>query len=217
MIPITNRINKFILTKSFPDELKVADVTPVFTKDDANNKTNFRPISLLPMISKIFERVLLDQIEKVPENTLSPKLCGSRTVHSTQHVLLDLLKTWQKTLEKSGVTGTVLMELCNAYDCLPHDLFIAKLAAYGSEDSATSLTSDCLSRRYQRVKIGSVFTSYLETLRGIPQGWILGLILFNIFIIDLIFFILPMTLLYTHAHSIIKKQPMNYLMIHMLL
>ena len=81
------------------------------------------------------------------------------------------------------------MDLSKAYDCFPHDLLIAKLAAYGFEDSTTSLISDCLSKRYQWVKIGSVFSSYLEILRGVPQGLTLGPILFNVFINDLIFFI----------------------------
>ena len=81
------------------------------------------------------------------------------------------------------------MDLSKAYDCLPHDLLTAKLTASGFEKSATSLISDYLAKRYQWVKMGSVFTSYLEILRGIPQGSILGPILFNIFITDLIFFI----------------------------
>ena len=95
-----------------------------------------------------------------------------------------LLKTVKKTLDKSGVIGTVLMDLSKAYDCLPHDLLIGKLSAYGFEDFTTSLTFDYLSKRYQRVKIGFVFSSYLEILRGALQGSILGPTLFNIFVND---------------------------------
>ena len=139
-------ILKFIRPSSnFPEELKVANVIPVFKKEDPNDKVDYRPISLLPIITKIFERVLFEQIEKFSEKTLSPKLCGFRKGHSTEHALLNILKNWEKTLDKSGVIGTVLMDLSMAYDCLPHDLLIAKLAAYGFEDSATSLISDYLS------------------------------------------------------------------------
>ena len=169
MIPITNCINKCISTKSLPDELKVADAIPVFKKEDPNNKANYRPISLLPIISKTFERILFDQIEKFSEKILSPKLCGFRKGHSTQHALLNLLKNWKKILDKPGVIGTVLIDLRKACDCLPHDLLLAKLVAYGFEDSATSLISDYLSKRYQRVKIGSAFSSYLEILRDVRQ------------------------------------------------
>ena len=92
LISITNCINKCITIKSFPDELKVVDVIPVFKKEDPNNKANCRPISLLPITSKIFERVLFEQIETFSEKILSPKLCGFRKGHSTQHALLNLLK-----------------------------------------------------------------------------------------------------------------------------
>ena len=169
--------------------MKVADVIPVFKKEDPNNKANYRPISLLPIISKIFERVLFEQIEKFSEKILSPKLCGFRKGHSTQHALLNLLKNWQKTLDKSSDIGGVLMNLSKAYDCLSHDLLKAKLAAYGFEYSATSSISDYLSKRYQRVKIESIFSSYLEILRGVPQGSSLGPTLLNMFINDLICFI----------------------------
>ena len=144
---------------------------------------------LILFVFLMFERVLFEQIEKFSKKILSPKLCGFRKGHSTQHALLNLLKNWQKTLDKSGVTGAVLMDLSKAYDSLPHDLPMTKLSAYGFEDSATSLISDCLSLIYQWVKIGTVFSSYLEILRGVQQGLILGPFLFNIFINDLKLFI----------------------------
>ena len=108
-------------------------------------------------------------------------MCDFIKNHSTQLDLLDLLKGWEKGLDKSGVIGTVLMDLRKVYDCRPHDLLIAKLAAYGFEDSATPLISDYLRKRDQRLKIGFVFSSYLEILKGFLQGSILGPILFNIF------------------------------------
>ena len=81
------------------------------------------------------------------------------------------------------------MDLSKAYDCLPHDLLLAKLSAYGFDESAITLIAKYLSKRYQRVKIGCTFSSYLEILRGVLQGSILGPILFNLSINDLIFFI----------------------------
>ena len=84
--------------------------------------------------------------------------------------LLIISRNWQKYLDKSGVVGTVQIDLSKAYDCLPHDLLLAKLSAYGFVESAITLTANYLSNRYQRVKIGSTFNSYLEILSGVPQG-----------------------------------------------
>ena len=102
------------------------------------------------------------------------------------------------------------MDLSKAYDCLPHDPLIAKLSGNGFEDSATSLISDYLSKRYQRAKIGSVFSSYLEILRAVPQGSILGPILFNIFINDLIFFIQETEICNFADDSTIYSCSLNY-------
>ena len=102
-------------------------------------------MSLLPPISKVFEKFLYQQIEDFSNKILSPKLCGFRKGHSTQHALLNLMKNWQKCLDKSGVVGTVLMDLSKAYDCLPHDLLLAKLSAYGFDESAITLIANYLS------------------------------------------------------------------------
>ena len=103
--------------------------------------------------------------------------------------MANLLKHWQKCSDKSGVVGTVLMDPSKAYDCLPHDLLLVKVSAYSFDKSAITLITNYLSNRYQPVKIGSTFSSYLEILRGVPQGLILRLILFNLFISHLVFFI----------------------------
>ena len=98
----------------------------------------------MPLISKIFEKVLYQQIEGFSNKVLSPKPSGFRKGNSTQHALLNLLKNWQKCLDKSGVVGTVLMDLSKAYDCLPHDLILVKLSAYGFDESAITLITNYL-------------------------------------------------------------------------
>ena len=131
----------------------------------------------------------MSRLKSLPKKKiLLPKLCSFRKGHSTQHALLNLLKNWQKTLDKSGVMETVLMDLSKVYYCHPHTLLTAKLVTYDFQDSTTSLISDYISERYQQVKIGWAFSSYLEILRGVPQGSNL-LILFNMLINDLVFFI----------------------------
>ena len=112
----------------------------------------------MPLISKLFEKVLYQQIEDFANKILSPKLCGFRKGHSTQHALLNLLKNWQKRLDKYGIVGTALIDLRKAYNCLPHDLLLAKLSAYGFDESAIALIAIYLSNRYRRVKIGTLKT-----------------------------------------------------------
>ena len=92
--PIRNCINSSISTGTFPDELKRADIVLFFKKEDQNDKTNYRQISLLPLISKVFEKFVYQQIENFSDKILSPKLCGFGKGHSTQHALLNLLKNW---------------------------------------------------------------------------------------------------------------------------
>ena len=164
----------------FPNELKLADIIPVYKKDSAYDKENYRPISLLPVFAKVFEKIIVKQFNPFIEKWFSKHLCGFRKGHSTQHALLNMLRKWQKHLDTSGKIGAVLMDLSKAFDCLPHDLLIAKLAAYGVGKNALRLFSSYLRNREHRVRIGSTFSEFLRFQIGVPQGSVLGPILFNI-------------------------------------
>ena len=97
--------------ENFQSLLKNANVTPVQKKDDPTDKTNFRPISVLPLLSKVFQRVIYNQLGKYMDTFLNKLLWGFRKAHSTQHALFKLLQRWQNELDNSGLVGTILMDL----------------------------------------------------------------------------------------------------------
>ena len=155
---------------TFPDKLKLADVSPIFKATDSFFKNNSRPISVLSAISKCFERLMSKQVCPFAYR-LPPNLqCGFRNGHSTEHALFRLTEMCRKALGDRKVVGMVLMDLSKAYDCLPHDLLIAKLAAYGFGQHSLLLIHSYLSNRKQRVKVGSEFSEWLGIKSGVPQG-----------------------------------------------
>ena len=128
---------------------------------------------------------MYDQLYEYTEHFLNQLLCGFRKAHSTQHALFRLLQKWQKQLVSGRFIGTILMDFSKAYDCLPHDVLIAILEAYGLDNDNLNLLLDYLSFRKQRTKVGSAYSKWSKIRRGIPQGSILGPRLFNIFINDI--------------------------------
>ena len=128
---------------------------------------------------------MYDQLYEYIVQFLNQLLCGFCKAHSTQHALFRLLRKWQKELDSGGFIGTILMDLSKAYDCLPHDLLIAKLEAYGLGNGSLNLLLDYLSFRKQRTKVGSTYIKWSNIRRGIPRGSILRPPLFNIFINDI--------------------------------
>ena len=156
---LTDCINCAIYNCRFPDELEEANVSPKFKSKDATVKPNFRPISKLPSVSKVYERVLQNQIAPFFQGKLLVILSGCRECYSTQHALIRVLELWRRCLDSSGIVETILMDLSKAYDCLPHYLLIAKLEAYGFSSDSLQLVCSYLESRHQRVMIGSCKSS----------------------------------------------------------
>ena len=134
--PLLNILNKCILQGTFPKSLKKAVVTPVYKKKDPFNKENYRPISLLTTFSKVFEKAIELQLSPFFEKKFSKYLCAYRKHFSSQHALFRLVEDWKSGLEKNKHIGAVLMDLSKAFDCLPKNLLLAKLHAYGLEQGS---------------------------------------------------------------------------------
>ena len=133
---IHKELNRGLEVDNFLCTLKLANVTPIYKKGNRSEKDNYRPVSILPNISKIFERCIYKQISQFLEGIISKYQCSFRKGHSAQHALISLLEKWRYNFDQRRMFGALLIVLSKAFDCLPHDIIIAKLNAYGFDMKA---------------------------------------------------------------------------------
>ena len=167
---LTDIIHQSLKNDIFPNELKLTEVIPLFKKADPFDKINYRPVSLLSYMSKVFEKIFFNQINKYIEPFLSNLLTGFRKNHNTQHCLLKMLEKWKEALDKGNFVDAIFMDLSKAFDTLNHDLLIAKLKAYGLSISSLRYIRSYVNQRLERTGVSNSFSLWKDIITGVPQG-----------------------------------------------
>ena len=184
---LTTLLNASLDTGQVPSKWKLAVIIPVTKSGTSESLENFRPISLLPVVAKVFERLVHQQLFSHLQkyNILHPTQSGFRPRYTTQDVLVGLVDSWRQALDAELLVGAIMMDLSKAFDCVDHSILVRKLRVYGVNGGELRWFQDYLHGRKQRVRISSAYSTWSDIRRGIPQGSILGPLLFNLYVQDL--------------------------------
>ena len=175
------------LTGIFPDDWKLAKVTPIFKQGDRSDMDNYRPISVISAIAKVFERIVYNQLSSYlsENNILSQHQSGFRSFHSTVTALLEATDNWAFNIDRGYVNAVVFLDLKKAFDTVNHPILLSKLSSYGVKGNAYDLLASYLDKRTQKCTVNGVLSKSCTLTCGIP-GTILGPLLFLLYINDLI-------------------------------
>ena len=184
---LTPIYNEIISRGTWPEQWKWEEWTPVFKKDDALNKCNYRPVTVLVTVDKVFEQLLAGQLEPLSNKVFDGLNLAHSKRYSCETTLVRLVEDWKRSLHNNHTVGVSSTDMSKTFDCLSPDLVLSKLQAYGLCCNSLAILKSYFTSRKNRVRLGDTCGEWKAVKRGCPQGSSLGQVLWNFYQNDLFY------------------------------